>query len=81
MSEATGGDLERSARYHHIHVPNHLGDAVRVLFRASEATFVGVGTPRADRRVLGSEARIWPSTADAGGGTRTPDTRIMIPLL
>ena len=27
----------------------------------------------------GSAARIWRSRADAGGGTRTPDTRIMIP--
>ena len=31
--------------------------------------------------VFGSTARIWPCRGDAGEGTRTPDTRTMIPLL
>ena len=41
---------------------------------------LGFATPTAIPRVFGSTARIWPCNADAGGGTRTPDTRIMIPL-
>ena len=41
--------------------------------------FVGVEAARAIPRAFGSTARIWRSRADAGGGTRIPDTRIMIP--
>jgi DNA-binding CsgD family transcriptional regulator len=48
MSEATGGDLERSARYRDIHAPNHLGDEVRVLFRTSGATWAIASVSRAE---------------------------------
>ena len=43
--------------------------------------FVGVGGPNGIPRETPATARKTANEADAGGGTRTPDTRIMIPLL
>src|SRR5436305_1978172 len=48
LSEGTGGELERSARYRDIHVPNGIGDEMRILFRTGEATWATACVGRAD---------------------------------
>jgi DNA-binding CsgD family transcriptional regulator len=73
MSEATGGELERSARHRDIHVPKHLGDEVRVLFRTSDATWAiaclhrAEGEPHFDTDELAWLRAIAP---DVGRGLR-----------
>ena len=49
--------------------------------RGGPLRFVGVGGPTAIPRETPAKVRKTANEADAGGGTRTPDTRIMIPLL